>query len=308
MKKTNWITCLLLFVGTVASAQNSNPWPTSGSVGVGTISPATPLHVHGGSTMGGGWNKTSTLSGDYPVQIFNSAGIKWAGIGYDHSAALRFWLNGSSDNLSTVATMAMSLSNSGNLGVGISTPLSKLHVDGNIRLGSQLDNTIRYVGKGHPSDDITGGNSNWIGFPSTTTQDYLTFGTHMSGVHGGERMRLDALGNLSIGTADSQGHKLAVNGSMIAESVKVKLSANWPDFVFRPDYRLRSLNETEQFIAKNGHLPEIPSAKEVEENGINVGEMNSKLLQKIEELTLHLINQNKEIELLKKQMQGKKDP
>ena len=81
---------------------------------------------------------------------------------------------------------------------------------------------------------------------------------------------------------------------MIAESVKVKLQGNWPDFVFAENYELPTLQETEKHIKEKGHLSGIPSAAEVEKNGIELGDMNKKLLQKIEELTLYLIEMKKE--------------
>lgn len=102
-------------------------------------------------------------------------------------------------------------------------------------------------------------------------------------------------GSLGIGTADPKGYKLAVAGNMIAESVKVKLQGSWPDYVFSEDYKLPTLQETEKHIKENGHLEGIPSAKEVKADGIDLGEMNAKLLRKIEELTLYLIEQDKQL-------------
>ena len=107
-------------------------------------------------------------------------------------------------------------------------------------------------------------------------------------------------GKVSIGTIDSKGYKLAVAGNVIAESVKVKLNGTWPDFVFNKQYLLPTLKETEAHIKEKGHLPGIPSAADVKANGIDLGEMNAKLLQKIEELTLHLIEMKKENEQFKK--------
>ncbi len=103
-------------------------------------------------------------------------------------------------------------------------------------------------------------------------------------------------GNVSIGTDDSKGYKFAVKGKMIAEEIVVKLHGNWPDFVFKKEYGLMSLEDVECFIKEHSHLPNIPSASEVEEAGIPLGEMNAKLLQKIEELTLYLIELKKENE------------
>ena len=103
---------------------------------------------------------------------------------------------------------------------------------------------------------------------------------------------------VGIGTTDFSGnHKLRVEGSIGAREIKVE-AIGWSDFVFAKDYDLRTLAEVEKHITEHGHLPEIPSEAEVTENGINLGEMNAKLLQKIEELTLYLIEQNKRMNQL----------
>lgn len=114
-------------------------------------------------------------------------------------------------------------------------------------------------------------------------------------------MRIAANGNVTIGTTLTPiDYKLAVGGKIIAEELKVKLqSAGWPDYVFKNDYKLHSIEEVEKQIKNHGHLADIPSAEQVEKDGIEVGEMNRLLLQKIEELTLYLIQQHKEIEKLK---------
>jgi hypothetical protein len=110
-------------------------------------------------------------------------------------------------------------------------------------------------------------------------------------------------GNLGIGTTDTKGYKLGVNGAAIATSMTVKLNANWPDFVFAETYGLRSLAEVERYIQANSHLPEVPSAAQVGKDGINLGEMDATLLKKIEELTLYLIEQNKQLQEQNKQLQ-----
>ncbi len=96
-------------------------------------------------------------------------------------------------------------------------------------------------------------------------------------------------------------YKLAVNGAIRAKAVMVE--PTWSDFVFEKDYRLPTLEEVESFIKDNKHLPEIPSAKEVEKGGIEVGQMNALLLQKIEELTLYMIEMKKENQMLKKDIE-----
>ena len=113
-----------------------------------------------------------------------------------------------------------------------------------------------------------------------------------------EELYLDGT-NVGIGTENTNGYKLAVEGKIRAREIKVD-QETWSDFVFHPNYQLRTLQETETFIKENGHLPDIPSAEQVEEEGISLGEMNAKLLQKIEELTLYNIEMGKILDPNKK--------
>lgn len=129
----------------------------------------------------------------------------------------------------------------------------------------------------------------------------IKFETGLAGSTAKIQMLIDNKGNVGIGTGSTALNpleKLAVNGLIHTKEVKVDL-LNWPDYVFEPSYTLTPLHELEQKIITDKHLPEIPSAKDVEENGVLLGEMNKKLLQKVEELTLYMIQLNKEIELLK---------
>ncbi|KAA1247853.1 hypothetical protein [Aquimarina sp. RZ0] len=112
-----------------------------------------------------------------------------------------------------------------------------------------------------------------------------------------ERITVLAGGNVGIGTNNPDA-TLAVNGNIHTKEVKVDLNG-WPDYVFEDDYKLPTLQQVEDHIIEKGHLENIPSAAEVTENGIQLGEMNAKLLQKIEELTLYMIEQNKKTEALK---------
>ena len=106
-------------------------------------------------------------------------------------------------------------------------------------------------------------------------------------------------GNVGIGTL-SPDAKLAVKGRIHAQEVLVDLGgAVAPDYVFEKDYDLLSLDEIKTYIDKNKHLPEVPSAKEIEKNGMNLGEMNMLLLKKIEELTLFMIDMKKEVDRIK---------
>ncbi len=148
---------------------------------------------------------------------------------------------------------------------------------GNYIFANEKGGTIKFVTTTDPTDDMS---------------QYLTTKT---------RLHIDKYGNVGIGTGDALLNStdlLAVNGLIHAKEVKVDL-VGWPDYVFENNYDLKPLRELEVEINKLGHLPNIPSAKEVEENGVNLGEMNKKLLEKVEELTLYVIELNKEVEKLK---------
>lgn len=113
------------------------------------------------------------------------------------------------------------------------------------------------------------------------------------------KMYFDTDGNLGIGAADTKGYRLAVAGKAIAEEVVVKLQANWPDYVFSDAYRLLSLSELSAYLQINKHLPGLPSASEVEKDGVELGKLNTVLVEKIEEITLYLIElekKNKDLE------------
>ena len=116
----------------------------------------------------------------------------------------------------------------------------------------------------------------------------------------GEQFMTYKDGNVGIGT-ENPAEKLSVNGTIRAK--KVIVNTDWSDFVFKNDYRLRPLEEVEKHIKEKGYLPDIPSESEVSKEGISLGEIDSKLLQKIEELTLYLIELKKENKELKERIE-----
>jgi hypothetical protein len=181
---------------------------------------------------------------------------------------------------------------SGNVGLGVSSPSTKLSFGASVqaRLLSLYD---------QPTD--------WYGFGIQGYQMRLQVGTanaRFSFFAGdnSEVMTVQGSGNVGIGTT-SPNQKLTVNGTIYGKEVKVDLNVPGPDYVFEKDYRLPSLDEIKSYVDQHKHLPEVPSAKEMELNGINVSEMNMILLKKVEELTLYLINATNEIKMLNQKVE-----
>ena len=172
----------------------------------------------------------------------------------------------------------------------------------NAGLVNTTGNRNTYLGYRTGSSNVTGSNNVSIGFHAgyyETGDDKL----HIANTASKSLIYGDfATDQVAIGTTDNyipSGFTLAVGGKIIAEEIKVRLRADWPDYVFEKNYNKPTLEELEVSIAENGHLPNIPSAAKVEAEGYFLGEMDVKLLEKIEELTLYVIELNKEVKELK---------
>lgn len=179
---------------------------------------------------------------------------------------------------------------SGNVSIGLSNPSQKLVVNGNVSIfdGGSFK-VLSSIG-------VLWANTSILtrGYITQDYTDLLVPGSEPNSAY----LRLNANGNVGIGIPNPDS-KLSVNGTVRAREIKVD-NSNWPDYVFKSDYELPTLKNIENFIKKNGRLLDMPSQIEVAKNGINLGEMNAKLLQKIEELTLYLITLKKENEQFKK--------
>ncbi|CAM1343633.1 hypothetical protein [Tenacibaculum amylolyticum] len=195
----------------------------------------------------------------------------------------------------------MMLDDKGNVGIGELSPVAKLEV-GNGDL--QVSNMGHF--KGWETNTLTGlgldvGVSEGNGYIMTYDRTLHKYSDVRIVAQGGYNKGITVAtnGNVGIGN-DAPDEKLAVNGTVHAKEVRVDLTG-WPDYVFETSYNLPTLEEVEKHIKNKGHLENIPSAKEVEENGVLLGDMNKKLLEKVEELTLYTIQQEKEIKKLKEE-------
>jgi hypothetical protein len=299
---------------------------SAGNVGIGTTNPTSNLQIFESSDSKPGGVVAATKS------VFKLMRSGTSDYSYNESAEFRIghggpslsgskldlFVNGANNTNGAPDQQVMSWLYNGNVGIGTTSPAAPLHVSKLMTPGTVTEmlrlevrnNGDELAGEGAainfytpvtPSPDVVGAQiytfrESAVNAYSTTS---LRFATNNLGTVS-DKLVISGSGNVGIGTTDNtawnlagSSYKLAVGGGMIATAVTVKTVANWPDYVFKKDYTLPSLTDVKTYIDQNQHLPEIPSAQQIEKDGVNLGEMNKLLLKKVEELTLYLIESNK---------------
>ncbi|MDW3193957.1 MAG: hypothetical protein R8G66_16405 [Cytophagales bacterium] len=254
-----------LNLGTTAYKTAMTIRNSTGAVGIGTELPNEALDVIG--------NVKATA-------FLNSAG---------ESIINTIWKGASNDNDLIHRDGSIILGGNSVMGnYGSNWKFLELQDEGIISIGPSVTDRLQLV---HSSFGSSIGSQKTMVLSGNDGLNFQTNGDWQN-----NKMTITQEGNVGIGT-ENPTNKLEVNGIIRSREVLVQASP-WPDYVFAPEYNLLSLEETAQFIEDNHHLPGIPSAAEVAANGVAVGDMNARLLEKIEELTLHLIKQEQRLEQL----------
>lgn len=199
------------------------------------------------------------------------------------------------------ASLLLNTTGSDNIGIGAFSLMNGTAVSNNVAIGSQAGR------------DVTGSNNVFIGYQAAKSETSVSNKLYISNyntatplVYGDFTTKYLAVGEVAAAdraAATSGGYRLLVKGGMITEKIKVAVagSSDWADYVFEPSYKMMPLESVESFVKTNKHLPNVPSAEEMAKNGLDVMQTSAKLMEKIEELTLYMIEMNKEIKALKKE-------
>ena len=300
-----------------------------GNVGIGITAPAAQLDILGGDYDLDAGNPGDLRIGNGTYNMRIGVGTSGANAGI-----VRMYSQGGGLFLGTNNTPHLTITTLGNVGIGTPTPLNRLRIVGNVTTAPVVSVHNSYSGSsdvraieafstpgagygiggyfvgGYKGIQVTGQGTTFTGttIALEASATGSTAGTRtgiLGRATGGtinwagyfDQGHVYVTNELRIGSEAQSGvpgYKVAIDGKIIAEELRVQLSADWPDYVFNPEYELMPLSDLERAIRRDHHLPGIPNATEVAENGILVGDMQARMMEKIEELTLYIIDLEKQ--------------
>jgi len=298
----------------------------SGQIGVGTTTPSNNAGLH---LYDAGNGNDLYIENTYPfIQLIRSgngnSGIQFKE-GNANEAEMYYYGSGEVLTLHTGGFSniddGLNIDTDNEVGIGTDTPDAKLDIQGPTNSTSTILNVRNnYSGTSNlygidsyavPSDGygygarMRGGYIGAYGWAVGGNSDRTIYGVYGYASGGGRGYGVYSFSDMKVrqrlfvGTSTtmedaSPNVEVLVDGEIACEELIVEKSEDWPDYVFQDDYKLRSIYDLEKSIQEKGHLPGIPSAQEVEEGGLKVGEMQYKMMEKIEELTLYVIQLKKE--------------
>jgi hypothetical protein len=284
-------------------------------VGIGTNNPIEKFNINGGTGDGIPFDARMALTKVSSTGNIQSAKIVLSDVDTDFgNLTFKVKTTASKDEIDRFYSDALTIKGANAfVGIGTNNPIEKLNINGGTGDGASFDAKMALTkisstgniqsAKIVLSDvDTSFGNLSFRVKTTASKWDLEDFYTDALTIKGSNA-------NVGIGTKNPD-EKLTVNGKIHAQEVRIDLSSPMtkvPDYVFANNYKLKSLQEVEEFIKQNSHLPEIPSAKEIEKNGLMLAEMNMSLLKKIEELTLYSIAQEKKINSQAQEIETLKD-
>jgi hypothetical protein len=315
MKQKLLFLAVLCSIGITVNAQ-TNVFPADGNVGIGTTNPQAKLDIDNNILLGlnnpawgirikanfpsynGGWSRGFFVVNENNISNFIGLGAL-GGCSNGVATMERAWIGKDYDN------SYMNFLPNGNVGIGTTSPLSILDIRGETKImTSGADGiTTTAITLGNNNYPATQNNRIQNSTSASAVNNILKFETSNGsiGCWNTNQLVLTGNGNIGIGTT-SPDQRLTVKGKIHAEEVIVDLNVPAADYVFAKDYSLMPLHKVEQYVQQNSHLPDIPSAAEIKEQGLSMGEMQNKLLKKVEEQTLYIIALNKQMEKMEQRI------
>jgi hypothetical protein len=293
--------------GTVAMSINDNIY-TNGNVGINVQNPSSVLHTNGTVKFQNLPNSTAPafiLGTDSNGNVFEYPVPGGSGGMND------------ADWLKPDGTVAMSINDdiytNGFVGFNVQNPTANIHAMGSVRFQNLANGSVPAFMLGTdsngnvlefpiPAGGAGNNDADWLKLDGTIPMA-ITDNIYTNGKVGINTNVLPSM----VGSEDVSFYSLYVKGGILTEEVRVALVSDWADYVFMDNYDLPSLKEVEEHIKEKGHLINIPSENEVKNNGVDLLEMNKKLLEKVEELTLYMIEMNKQLELQRKEIEELKN-
>lgn len=246
--------------------------------------------------------KPNTGSAQF-INMIKSGSTRWSlGMVYNSST---FAIGQSTSDDAAFTNPTFNITATGNIGIGYAIPENILEVRGNSSITAGGHDVASFKNAAGSAGVLSGWYANGTAVTGGWSHSITNLPYYLGTSSKPQAITILNNGNVGIGTTIPD-CPLTVNGTIHATEVNITMNVPLPDYVFEPNYNLISIGNLQTFIKKNGHLPDVPSAEEVKNGGLDMAKMQVVLLRKVEELTLYIIDQQKELTALKNQLNSAK--